>query len=38
MPFLMPTIDNTDMLFALVLALGLYLHHVELADRASGSL
>jgi len=41
MPFLAPTLDiNADPLFALVITLGLYLHHVEVADQdpASGSL
>jgi len=40
MPFLGPTLDNADLLFALVIIPGFYLHHVELADQdlASGSL
>jgi len=40
MPFLPPTLNNADLLFALVVELGLYLHHVEVADKdpASGSL
>jgi len=40
MPFLVPTLDNADPLFALVTTPGYYLHHVEVADQdpASGSL
>jgi len=47
MPFLAPTHDNVDLLFALVITQGalvqhqgFYLHHVEVADQdsASGSL
>jgi len=40
MPFLAPTLDNADPLFALVIKPGFYLHHVEVADLdpASGSL
>jgi len=40
MPFLSPTLDNANPLFALVITPGFYLHHVEVADRdpASGSL
>jgi len=40
MPFLAPTLDNADPLVALVITLGFYLHHVEVADQdpASGSL
>jgi len=41
MPFLVPTVDNADPLFALVITLGFYLHHVEVADQqdpASGCL
>jgi len=39
MPFLTPTVDIADLLFALVIIPGLYLH-VEVADQdpASGSL
>jgi len=39
MPFLAPTLDNADPLFALVITLRFYLHHVEVADQdqASGS-
>jgi len=39
MPLLAPTLDNVDPLFALVIAPGLYLQHVEVADQdpASGS-
>jgi len=39
MPFLLPTLDNADPLFALVITAGFYLHHVEVADQdpASGS-
>jgi len=40
MPSLVPNVDNADPLFALVITLGLYLHHVEVAnqDSANGSL
>jgi len=40
MPFLVPTLDNVDPLFAPVIAPGFYLHHVEVVDQdsASGSL
>jgi len=40
MPFLAPPIDDADPPFALVIATGFYLHHVELAkqDSANGSL
>jgi len=40
MPFLVLAFDNADSLFALVIAPGLYLHHLEVADQhpASGSL
>jgi len=40
MPFLAPTLDNTDPLFALAITPGFYLHHVEVADQdpASGYL
>jgi len=40
MPILMPTPDDSDPLFALVIARGYYLHHVQEADQdsASGSL
>jgi len=34
MPFLLPTLDNADSLFALlVITPGLCLHHVEVADQ-----
>jgi len=33
MPFLASTLDNADLLYALMIALGFYLHHVELADQ-----
>jgi len=32
MPFLVPILDNTEPLFALVIASSFYLHHVEVAD------
>jgi len=40
MPFLAPTLDNAAPLFALVIKLGFYLHHIEVAgqDPASGSI
>jgi len=40
LPFLAPSIDNADLLFALVTTTGFYLHHMEVADYgpASGSL
>jgi len=40
MPFLAPTLDNADPLFALVIPPGFYQHHVEVADQdpASGNL
>jgi len=40
MPFLVPTLDNADPLFALVITPGFYLHHVEVAKQhsAGGSL
>jgi len=40
MSFLAPTLYNADPLFAMVIAPGSYLHHVEVADQdpASGSL
>jgi len=28
-----PTLDNVDLLFALVITSGFYLHHVEVADQ-----
>jgi len=34
MPFLAPTIDNADPLFALVITQYFYLHHIEVADQA----
>jgi len=33
MPFLAPTLDNADPLFALVITPGFYPHHVEVADQ-----
>jgi len=33
MPFLAPTVDNADLLFALVLTPGFYLHHIEVAGQ-----
>jgi len=38
-PFLVPTLDNADPLFALVIKPSFSLHHVEVADQdpASGS-
>jgi len=40
MPFLTPTLDNAEPLFALLLIPGFFLHQVEVADQqpASGSL
>jgi len=40
MHLLPPTLDNADLLFALLIAAGFYVHHVELVDLhpASGSL
>jgi len=32
MPFLVPSLDSADPLFALLIAPGLYLHHDEVAD------
>jgi len=32
MPFLVPTLDNVDPLFSLVMTSGFFLHHVEAAD------
>jgi len=39
MPLLVPTLDNSDPLCALVITPGIYLHHVEVTDQdpASGS-
>jgi len=33
MPFLAPSFDDADSLFALVITAGLYLHHVEVCTR-----
>jgi len=33
MPFLAQTLDDADRLFALVITLGFYLHHIEVADQ-----
>jgi len=33
MPFLEPSLDNADPLFALVITPGFYIHHVEVADQ-----
>jgi len=33
MPFLAPTLDNANPVFALVIAPRFYLHHVEVVDR-----
>jgi len=33
MPFLAPSLGNAYLLFALVITLGLYLQHVEMADQ-----
>jgi len=33
MPFLVLTLDTADHLFALVIRLGFYLHHTEVADQ-----
>jgi len=40
MPLLVPTIDNPDPHFTLVITPGFYLHHVDMVDQdpASGSL
>jgi len=40
MPFLVPSLDNTDPLLAPVISKGFYLHRVEVADKepSSGSL
>jgi len=38
MPFLAPNLDNADALFALAVTLSFYLHHVDVADQASGRL
>jgi len=40
MPFLTPTLDNADPLFALVITPDFFLHHIEVADQypASGCL
>jgi len=40
MSFLVPTLDNADPLFALVITPGFYMHHVEVVDQylASGRL
>jgi len=32
-PFLVPIIENADPLFALMITLGFYLHHIEVADQ-----
>jgi len=32
MPFMAPTLDNADPLFALVITTGFSLHHVDVAD------
>jgi len=32
MPFLVPALDNVDLLFSLVITPALYLHQVEMAD------
>jgi len=37
MPILVPTLDNADPLFALMITSGFYLHHVEVADQDSAS-
>jgi len=37
MPFLVLTRDNANALFALVIAPGFYLHHVEVANKDLGS-
>jgi len=33
MPFLTPTLDNADLLIALVMTRGFHLHHVEATDQ-----
>jgi len=40
MPFHVPTLDNADLLIAMLIKIGFYLHHVEVSDQdpASGSL
>jgi len=35
MPFLVPTLDNADLLFALLITPGLYMHLVEVVDEDS---
>jgi len=37
MPFLAPSLDDADLLFALVITTGFYLHHVEAADQYTAS-
>jgi len=37
MPFLAPTLDNADPLFALVFTSGFYLHDIEVADQDPAS-
>jgi len=37
MPFLAPTLDNADALFAMVITLGFYLHHLEVTDQDTAS-
>jgi len=37
MPFLASSLDNADPPFALVITLGFYLHHVEVADQDPSS-
>jgi len=36
-PFLAPTLNNADLLFALVITPGFYPHHVEVADQDPAS-
>jgi len=37
MPFLVPSLDNAEMLFAMVILPGFYLHHVEVVDQDPAS-
>jgi len=37
MPFLVPTLDKADLLFALVIPPGFYLHYVEVTEHAPAS-
>jgi len=37
MPFLAPTLDNANPIFAKVIKLGFYLHHIEVANQDAAS-